>query len=376
MRILVVEDDEYVSRTLKILFTHYNYAVDVAAAGTIGLQLVDTFEYDVVILDVILPDLNGVSLCQQLRKAGYQMPILLLTGRGGGHEKAVALNAGADDYVVKPFHPEELVARIQALLRRGGTIARSIMVWGALRLDTGRHTATYGSHALVLTPKEYAFLELFLRNNQRVYSSRSLLDRIWTFEEAPGEESVRGHIKELRKKLKAVGAPADFIETVHRVGYRLKPLDTFSNSPGDKPLTPLSSSEDSGFARLQHTDDTQQRTMIVTKNTDLFAFLRILLEPQGLQTIFVNHSSQFWKMVKACSPTLLILDVETPALNSLELCQRVRQDSHLQGLPIVFLLPYKDTERIYQVFAAGADDIVSQPIVGPEFIARVTSCLR
>lgn len=375
MRILVVEDDEYVAETLKILFNHYSYAVDVAADGITGLQMADTFEYDVMILDVILPNLDGVSLCQQLRKAGCQMPILLLTGRGGGHEKAVALNAGADDYVVKPFHAEELVARIQALLRRGGVVARSTIEWGELRLDPVRRTATYGLHALVLTPKEYAFLELFLRNNQRVYSPRTILERIWTFEEAPGEESVRGHIKELRKKLKAVGAPADFIETIHRVGYRLKPLDASSTSQDQRSIT-SSPSEASNFTKLQHTGNTQLRTIVVTKNTELFALLQTLLEPERLQIIPVNYPYQFWETMEMYSPNLLILDAETPDLNSIELCQNVRQDSHWQSLPIVFLLPYKDNERVHQVFAAGADDIVSQPIVGPELIARITNRLR
>jgi DNA-binding response OmpR family regulator len=132
MKILVVEDDRAVAQTLQLLFSSYNYAVDIAADGKVGLQMVDAFEYDLILLDVRLPGLDGISVCQQLRTQGFQQPILLLTGQGGGHEKAIALNAGADDYMVKPFDAEELIARVHALLRRGNSITQPILTWGDL----------------------------------------------------------------------------------------------------------------------------------------------------------------------------------------------------------------------------------------------------
>jgi PAS domain S-box-containing protein len=223
MKILVVEDDRTIAKTLKSLLSACNYTVDVAADGEAGLQLVEAFEYDLILLDVLLPKLDGISLCQQLRAKRAQMPILLLTGQGGGHQKAIALNAGADDYVVKPFDAEELIARVQALLRRGHT-SQPNLTWGDLLLDPSSRKVTYGEHLLSLAPKEYAILELLLRNSQTVFNARAILDHAWTATESPGEEAVRVHIKELRRKLKVVGAPKDWIKTMHRVGYQLNPL--------------------------------------------------------------------------------------------------------------------------------------------------------
>ncbi|MBD2579342.1 PAS domain S-box protein [Oscillatoria sp. FACHB-1406] len=224
MKILVVEDDFTVAHTLELLFSSYNYAVDSVDDGESGLQMVEAFEYDLILLDVILPKLNGISLCEQLRSRGFKNPILLLTGQGAAQQKALALNSGADDYVVKPFDAEELIARVQALLRRGGEIAQPILSGGKLSIDPGRRKVIYDTSLLSVTPKEYAILELFLRSPQKVLSASAILDRVWTSLEYPGEEAVRVHIKELRQKLTAAGAPKDFIKTQHRVGYQLNPL--------------------------------------------------------------------------------------------------------------------------------------------------------
>ncbi|MBF2026897.1 MAG: response regulator transcription factor [Oscillatoriales cyanobacterium C42_A2020_001] len=123
MKILVVEDDQDVAETLKLLLSSYTYVVDIAGNSAIALQMVDAFEYSLILLDVVLPDMDGITLCQQLRAKKLQMPILLLAGQNEGRQKAIALNAGADDYMIKPFDAEELIARVQALLRRGGAIA-------------------------------------------------------------------------------------------------------------------------------------------------------------------------------------------------------------------------------------------------------------
>jgi PAS domain S-box-containing protein len=231
MKILVVEDDQTVVRTLQFLFSGYHYTVDIATDGEMGLQMVEAVEYDLLLLDVVLPKLDGVTLCQQLRSKGFQKPILLLIGQGEGRQKVnfvwsatTALNIGADDYVIKPFDPEELVARIQALLRRSSAIEQPVLTWGHLSIHPSSRRATYGSHVLTITPKEYALLELLLRTPQKALSARAILDNIWSSLESPGEAAVRVHIKELRQKLTATGAPKDFIKTVHRVGYRLNPL--------------------------------------------------------------------------------------------------------------------------------------------------------
>ncbi len=223
MRILVVEDDEFIAQALTMVLYEQNYAVEVASDGEAGWELAISFDYDLILLDVMLPKLDGISLCQRLRSHGYTMPILLITGRDSSHDKAIGLDAGADDYLVKPFDREELVARVRALLRRGSSNSLPTLEWGDLRLDPSSCEVTYGTQSLHLTPKEYALLELFLRNNRRVFSCSAILDHIWSFDKTPGEEAVRTQIKGLRQKLKAAGAAADLIETVYGIGYRLKP---------------------------------------------------------------------------------------------------------------------------------------------------------
>jgi len=149
----------------------------------------------------------------------------MLTARDTVGDRVLGLDAGADDYLIKPFDLTELLARIRSLLRRsGGAALPTIYELGELRLDPSSCEVSYGGKFLALTPKEYGLLELFLRNGRRVFSSSQILERLWSLEEPPTEETVRTHIKGLRHKLKAAGAPADLIETVHGLGYRLKGL--------------------------------------------------------------------------------------------------------------------------------------------------------
>lgn len=240
MKILIVEDDKTVAKTLKILLSSYNYAADIAADGYEGLQMADAYDYDLFLLDIMLPKLDGISLCKEFRSQGYQSPILLLTGQGASHTKAMALNAGADDYVVKPFDPEELIARVQALLRRSTVTHQTILSWGKLSIDPSTRKVAYGTDLVTVSPKEYAILELFLRKPQQALSASVILDHVWTSLEAPGEEVVRSHIKELRRKLTALGAPKDFIKTIYRVGYQLNPLYASPPTPkgSEQPTLP------------------------------------------------------------------------------------------------------------------------------------------
>jgi diguanylate cyclase (GGDEF)-like protein len=237
MKILVVEDDEFVSETLTTMLAHHNYAVEAAIDGEMALELVDAFDYDLIVLDIVLPKLDGIQVCQAVRSRGHHMPILLLTGRDSSHDKAIGLDAGADDCMVKPFDEEELVARIRALLRRAGATTQPLLEWGNLTLDPSTCEVFYSGTLLNLTPKEYALLELFLRNSRRVFSCGAILEHLWVYEEAPGEEAVRTHIKGLRQKLKAAGAGSDFIETVYGIGYRLKPITKGSEPSSSKPLS-------------------------------------------------------------------------------------------------------------------------------------------
>ncbi|AUB42498.1 DNA-binding response regulator, OmpR family, containings REC and winged-helix [Nostoc flagelliforme CCNUN1] len=224
MRILLVEDDELISEALVKALTDQHYAIDVATDGQAGCELVEAFAYDLILLDVMLPKLDGISLCRRWRSQGLRSPIILLTSQDNSTKKVMGLDAGADDYVVKPFDLQEMLARIRALLRRGNLTSSPLLEWGNLRLDPSNFEVTYDQQPLHLTPKEYSLLELFLRNRQRIFSCSAILDRIWSFEELPGEETVRSHMKGLRQKLKAAGVPEDPIETVYGIGYRLKSL--------------------------------------------------------------------------------------------------------------------------------------------------------
>jgi DNA-binding response OmpR family regulator/HPt (histidine-containing phosphotransfer) domain-containing protein len=223
MKILLVEDDLIVADTLKSILAKRNYAIDIVHDGRSGLNCIEAFNYDLLLLDVMLPQLDGISLCRYVRSRGYLTPILLLTSKDSNQERAIGLDAGADDYVVKPFDPEELSARIRALLRRGNDNSQPILTWQDLTLDPRNCEVTYQHQILTLTPKEYALLELFLRHSQRLFSCSAILEHLWAYEDTPSEEAVRTHIKGLRHKLKAVGAPHNSIETVYGIGYRLKP---------------------------------------------------------------------------------------------------------------------------------------------------------
>jgi DNA-binding response OmpR family regulator len=224
MRILLVEDDVHLAEALEEVLTDQLYAVDVVTDGEAAWEQVKTIEYDLLLLDVMLPKLDGISLCHRLRSHGYSRPILLITARDTSTDKVKGLDAGADDYIVKPIDLPELLARIRAGLRRGSVSASPVLEWGSLQLDPSTYEVTYMEQPLRLTPKEYSILELFIRNGRRVLSRSAILEHIWSLEEPPEEETVKAHIKSLRQKLKKAGASPDLIETVHSVGYRLKQL--------------------------------------------------------------------------------------------------------------------------------------------------------
>jgi DNA-binding response OmpR family regulator/HPt (histidine-containing phosphotransfer) domain-containing protein len=608
MKILVVEDDELIAQTLRIILSDQNYAVELAPDGQAGLELVETFDYDLLLLDVMLPKLDGINLCRQVRSQGYQMPILLLTGQDSKHDKAIGLDAGADDYVVKPFDTEELVARIRALLRRATASTYPLLEWGALRLDPSSCEVSFDEKPLFVTPKEYALLELFLRNNRRVFSCDAILEHLWAYEDMPGEEAVRTHIKGLRQKLKTVGAPTAFVETVYGIGYRLNPLNNnppkkieeqlyplqsisppdhqaiqqqmttvagiwhhfqakvidqvdvleqaiaallkqslsaelrqqarqeahslagslsmfglpqagslagkieqllrspnaiepeqaeefqtwviglrqeiehplatnYSNIAAlkgdDRPLLLIADRDRSfaealaiegdhrGFRSLialdlagaremlqQHqptialldleisfnreeslallsefqrqmppvpalvsasqcslsdrvkvahqggriflqkpfstsqvfeaahqilgwTESSQIKVLVVDDDPKITAALKALLEPWGLKVTALHDPLQLWKTLESCSADLLILDVEMPDLSGIELCRVVRNDMRWRGLPILFLTAHTEFSIVNQVFAVGADDLMSKPIVGAELLARI-----
>jgi DNA-binding response OmpR family regulator/HPt (histidine-containing phosphotransfer) domain-containing protein len=593
MRILVVEDDPMIAQLIETILEPQQYVIDVANDGQMGLDMIDAYEYDAILLDVTLPKKDGISICRQIRAGGNTVPILLLTGLNSPADRARGLNAGADDYLGKPFDPDELLARLRAILRRSHQLSTPILKWGNLQLDPANTTVTYGDKLVAVTPKEYALLELFLRNSKRVFSCNAILDHLWSYGVTPSEEAIRTHIKGLRQKLKLAGAASDAIETVYGMGYRLKPVNapdvnllkdtwakfkdqvveqvavleqlavsflnqdiqsdwqeigrniahSLSGSLGmfgfslsselarqiekllsgskdltveqgewlfsmvaalqeelDRPVSPpdlycfdpdpaisiLVVSGDGeldrgskGDALLQSaiqsiaidlqwdieivptiaaaksqlrqsparcillaarvaeqpeevigllvevgkhvpaipvillaaapglhpeihrfgtclsicptspTDiilaiersidrvaSTQTHILIVDDDLKILAVLRALLVPWGFRITTLSEPENFWKIMSVTKPDLLILDVEMPTISGLALCQSVRDRSDWDHLPIIFLTARTEPNLIQQVFAIGADDFVTKPVVGPEMIARINNLME
>lgn len=236
MKILLVEDDEIFVNSLTASLGSENYTVESVQDGEMGWEYAQATQYDIIILDVNLPGLDGFSLCRRLRQADYKGAILLLTASGDDPHKIAGLDAGADDYVVKPCSLEEISARVRALLRRPHEVASPILQWGNLQLDPKICKVTFRQAEISLSPKEYGLLELFLRHPQRVFSSSLLLERLWGFDEAPGEETIRTHIRRLRRKLKQAGV-SELIETVYGMGYRLMPAPDIITSKAKAAVT-------------------------------------------------------------------------------------------------------------------------------------------
>ncbi len=221
MRILLVEDDSHLAASLSEALVAQRYSVDVVYDGEMAWQQMTLLPYDLMLMDVTLPRVDGLTLCQRMRSHGMDSPVLMLTARDTSQDKILGLDAGADAYMVKPFDLLELIAQIRALLRRGQISASTVLTWGALRLNPATYEVAYQEVLLRLTPKEFAILDLLIRHGRRVLSRYFILESIWQMDDPPGEETVKAHIKSLRQKLRKAGAPRNFIETVHGLGYRL-----------------------------------------------------------------------------------------------------------------------------------------------------------
>jgi DNA-binding response OmpR family regulator/HPt (histidine-containing phosphotransfer) domain-containing protein len=493
MRILVVEDDDILLTLLTARLSAEHYALDSATDGLTGWEYASTYDYDLLILDVVLPKLDGISLCQKLRQAGYTLPILMLTSQDTSMAKILGLDAGADDYVVKPFDPAELTARVRALLRRGSTNPLPIMLWGDLCLNSSTQEVSYAGTLLDLTAKEYGLLEMMLRESQRVFSKDEILDCLWSAEEFPVEATVRSHMRRLRGKLVAVGAPADLIATSHGRGYYLKPVNDggFELSLEAPPPIVLAASssddqqaqyleflnqtwqdqrsnclqrvhtldlaldqlqtqalplaEQSEAYRLAHnlvgtlgtfglaeamaiarsleqefhpdiylepsqvkplklllanlqqqieTTDTlvnlpktteaeplvgnaqsgrspMRRLMLVDDDPIFLQTLSKQLSGYGFQVGVLDDPQQFWAVLEGLNPDVLILDIQMPQMNGLELCQSLRSAVQWQKLPVLFLSAFADAQTQHQAFAAGADDYLCKPITVQDLSDRI-----
>lgn len=481
MRILLVDDDESFSQLLKAKLVDQYYIIDIAKDALEARDFLKISGYDLIVLDVILPKIDGISFCRQLRAEGLQIPILLLTVRSLSDDKVIGLDAGADDYVVKSEPLAELSARIRALLRRKVVKVSPILLWGNLQLNSNHCEVKYGDTLLNLTFKEYALLELFMQNQQAIHSQSVILNQLWSLDDkAASSDTVRTLVKRLRNKLKAAGAE-NIIETLYGMGYRLNPelqevqittgedhvineestsnvvledsqsviiaqiqaliqaMQEFKNGSlsnksrisakqkAHKLIGSLSiinfpkatkiarkiesiledkktlkseqinllinqakflrslvqnnptrslSSRTNQTAIVDQSKAAKAKIMILDDDKLILQLLQELLEPWGFKVFTLANPHFFWEQVEKINPDLLILDIQIPNFDGIELCQILRHHNQWNYLPILFLTGNIDTKVIQKVFDAGADDYINKPVVGAELIKRICNSLE
>jgi two-component system copper resistance phosphate regulon response regulator CusR len=220
MRILVVEDEPVAANVLAKGLREHAYAVDIAADGSAALEQIGITDYDLVILDVLLPRINGLELCRRLRTDASAVPILMLTARGGLDQRVEGLDAGADDYLSKPYHFPELLARVRALLRRGPAFEPSELTLEDLIVDTRARRVTRTGRTIQLTAKEYALLEYLMRRQTQVVSRGDIAEHVWDDSFDPVSNLIEVYIQRLRRKIDD-GHPVKLIQTRRGAGYTL-----------------------------------------------------------------------------------------------------------------------------------------------------------
>ena len=220
MRILIVEDERVAAEVLAKGLREHAYAVDIAGDGPTALEQAETNDYDLIILDVLLPGINGLELCSRLRRAGASVPVLMLTARGGPDQRVEGLDAGADDYLPKPYHFPELLARVRALLRRGPALAPAILTSQDLTVDTRARRVERAGRAVPVTTKEYALLEYLLRRQGEVVGRADIAEHVWDDSFDPMSNLIEVYIQRLRRKIDD-GHPVRLIHTRRGAGYTL-----------------------------------------------------------------------------------------------------------------------------------------------------------
>jgi two-component system copper resistance phosphate regulon response regulator CusR len=227
MRILVVEDERVAAEVLAKGLREHAYAVDVAGDGATALEQAGTNDYDLIILDILLPRLDGLEVCSRLRAEGLTLPILMLTARGGPDQRVEGLDVGADDYLSKPYHFPELLARVRALLRRGPALTPSLMCFHDLTVDTRARRVERAGEVIALTAKEYALLEYLLRRQGEVVGRAEIAEHVWDDSFDPMSNLIEVYIQRLRRKIDD-GDSVKLIHTRRGAGYSLTIADDAS----------------------------------------------------------------------------------------------------------------------------------------------------
>lgn len=220
MHILLVEDDLRLSKAMKQILEDSNYQVDLTSDGEEGLQFAESGLYDVIILDVMLPKMNGFDVVANLRRSKISTPVLLLTARGEVSDKIKGLDSGADDYMTKPFSPAELMAHLRALTRRQGEVVFETLSFGDLTLHLENQDLSRGDKTIHLSHKEFQVARILFANSEQIIPKETLISKAWGYESSAEDNNVEAYISFLRKKLKFLGSDVQ-IETLRKLGYRL-----------------------------------------------------------------------------------------------------------------------------------------------------------
>ncbi len=221
MKLLIAEDELDLAEALEAFFTKNQFTVDAVHDGRDAYDYASTGEYDVVILDVMMPKMNGLEVLKKLRADGYAKPIMMLTAKAQTNDRVEGLDAGADDYLPKPFAAPELLSRVRALLRRGSDYTPSVLQFGDLSLDVNSGVASAGDLSVRLSGTEFKLLELFMRNPKVVFSADKLMERVWGWDSEAEINVVWVHISNLRKKLKSISSSVT-VKAVRGMGYMLE----------------------------------------------------------------------------------------------------------------------------------------------------------
>ena len=221
MKILLAEDEESIARALKLMLEKNKYTVDLVFNGADALEHIVSSEYDALVLDIMMPGMDGIEVLTAARSRGVTAPALFLTAKGEVEDRVAGLDAGADDYLPKPFATSEFLARVRALVRRSGAYAPSVLSFGGVELDCSRYTLRANGGELRLNNKEYQLMELFMRHPRQVFSTMHLMEKVWELNSESDMDVVWTYIGFLRRKLRQLGADVE-IKTIRGAGYILE----------------------------------------------------------------------------------------------------------------------------------------------------------
>lgn len=220
MRILIADDEQGIAKALKVILEKNKFTVDAVFNGTDALDYIMSTPYDAIVLDIMMPGLDGLTVLKRAREAGIKTPVMLLTAKSEISDRVAGLECGADDYLPKPFATAEFVARVRALTRRSESYTHSVITVGSTQLDSGRYELRCGDKSAALSNKEYQLMELFMRSPRRVFSTEHIMELIWGFDAEAETDVIWTYISFLRKKLRQIDSDAE-IKTIRGAGYAL-----------------------------------------------------------------------------------------------------------------------------------------------------------